>query len=149
MPHRPTLGLFLLLCMQGVSCAGGQKGLRDVRTALMYQCFRIYDELVDPFGPEFFIECVLCKWFFFRVVSSAWRTSSRCCPRRTRCAASCGSLCRKQEIKLMLFNLASWIKQSNRSIFSAGSRRLQNVGLSWLGAQFLFTIAGFQFLTQY
>ena len=40
--------------LQGVSCAGGQGGLKDSRTALLLECFRVFDELADPLGPKLF-----------------------------------------------------------------------------------------------
>lgn len=44
------VAVFFVLACQGVSCAGGQAGLKDRRTGLLTESFRIFDSLADP--PE-------------------------------------------------------------------------------------------------
>lgn len=37
---------------EGISQAGSQQGMKDLRSALLKECFRIYDEMITPPGPH-------------------------------------------------------------------------------------------------
>ena len=37
---------------QGISCAGAQGGLKDGRSGLLKECFRVFDELADPLESQ-------------------------------------------------------------------------------------------------
>lgn len=57
--------MLLSACLdgQGLSVAGAQQGLQDVRSSLVKEIFRIWDELPKWLRPQFFLLAGICHAF--------------------------------------------------------------------------------------